>query len=603
MAVIQRKKTATADPPPRPPPKKKKRKKLISPATWNAVGVVICAILAAVGWNYLTREVADGKIRSFLTSICRPEMSDIHAYCSDVLEPARRTQQVTHFVDPGTRLVSIPRSRQLWDLDALRSDLGKHLLTASSPDEPIDPIAFLSAHLATMKFKLEDNTTDSGISTEMAEYLQILPTKEDFEGHPVTWTQKKRWQHLNGTGALEIVEHLQKTIADEYQKFADASLDFDKQITKDDYLISRLTVLTRNFATGTITEDEANDGETLEDELKRYLEEHGVDLTKGSHALVPILDQYHHHNVPNVRFGYDSKTKAFEIIADRGIEPGSELWDMYGKHTDSDLFAKYGFVNGDGSDFIQGDVAIFHSPFGMTQEPPMIQALRYLQYDDGYESCIDEKQEEAWEFKKLKLRSIKNLLFEKKRWIAHFHPPNPSSKPGPKSSEPITLSRSSELLQVRFDGRYVVGTCRLMSLTHHDFNGTGIEQLKQQVDDASYVIPETDKALEFRTMNCMARMSSTAIQQIGGSAIRQAKECNSLTRTDFQSTQWYVAHVKLGELQTLDAMQRMAFSSIRQMEEEMGDIKEDPRYQMRNDPCGVEYLEPLFKAVAQEENS
>ena len=98
----------------------------------------------------------------------------------------------------------------------------------------------------------------------------------------------------------------------------------------------------------------------LDEELEQYKTMFGVDLTKGCHAMVPILDMYNHHPNPNVGWEYNSNEKAFVITSLKPIPAGQEIIDSYGTYTDSHLFSKFGFVNGDGSGYTEATIAGFH---------------------------------------------------------------------------------------------------------------------------------------------------------------------------------------------------------------------------------------------------
>jgi hypothetical protein len=325
---------------------------------------------------------------------------------------------------------------------------------------------------------------------------------------------------------------------------------------------------------------------------------------------------YNHHGKPNVGFAYDDKVSSFVISAARGgIKAGAEVMDSYGKHTDTHLFAQYGFVSGDGSDYTEATLAVYHQPesivTSVSQDDQRIdekkiydqlqaQVLAYLQHDDGYEECVTEQHHDAWAFKHWKYPYIFQLATKKNSWTVMMTPRNPKSRPATSSNIPI----SDEV--PRFDKRRIefavnpdalFSMCRLLSLTHHDYNGTAGSLLQENMFNVdTLILPPTKDALEFRTLMCMARLTQTALSRFGVSVADMEDQVTRLNREPgaFQSRNWTAAHLKLGEMQTLEALKGVAFAGLRAFPDEMNSTA--PEHKMRDKPCPRANLEPLLRS-------
>ena len=99
--------------------KRKTSKELVSKGANNqlkyGVIVLIVAILIGVVWNKF--DSTDPRVQNFLSKACQKT-----AYCSRFVIPTRRTLQAGRQIRTGETLVEIPRSLQMWDLDAYLID-------------------------------------------------------------------------------------------------------------------------------------------------------------------------------------------------------------------------------------------------------------------------------------------------------------------------------------------------------------------------------------------------------------------------------------------------------------------------------------------------
>jgi hypothetical protein len=120
---------------------------------------------------------------------------------------------------------------------------------------------------------------------------------------------------------------------------------------------------------------------------------------------------------------------------------------------------------------------------------------------------------------------------------------------------------------LQFDGTLLFSTCRIITLTHLDYNGTATRILRDNLQNESFVLlPETQtsSALEFRTLMCVARMAQTALARFPYSVQQLYDEVALFNREIFKSTIWTIAHLRLGEMQTLEALKHIAFSGLHQ---------------------------------------
>jgi len=515
----------------------------------------------------------------------------------------------------------------IWDLDALRDAwireelFGASHHAANHDAEPLEAAAFLAAYMARLLGRVfetssnnsrgvgEDDDGEEWITADpiLREYLSILPASvEDFRFHPVLWPEEEL--ELLGTysSTYDQVMGQRRRIANEYEAFSNVSSKFSSQISLSEYQVARLLVMTRSFGTGPLQSNEAVGHVPLEEELAYYKSTAGVDLSKGSHAMVPVLDLYDHHAKPNVGFAYDADVRSFVVTAIAAIPSGRELFDSYGRRTDSDLFAKYGFVNGDGSDYTEASLALWHKLEADSKDPAtekllLKQMLRYLQYDDGYGTCVlkkgadsdDEEAYKAWVLKGLKYQYLLVHAHESNRWVVHMPPRNPHSAPALSSNIPASMKPPEfDMQALHFDGRHIFSTCRLISLTHWDYNGAAVELLQTNLHNSSYYLPPTRDALEFRTLMCVARMAQTALAKFGATVVEQLDRVSTMHNNDaFQSRNWTIAHLRLGEMQTLEALKQTAFAGLRPFRDQ---IDSEPPFTMRNEPCPPQILHPLL---------
>jgi hypothetical protein len=177
-------------------------------------------------------------------------------------------------------------------------------------------------------------------------------------------------------------------------------------------------------------------------------------------------------------------------------------------------------------------------------------------------------------------------------------PRNPKSRPASSSS--ILISDKAP----RFDKQRIefavkpdalFSMCRLLSLTHHDYNGTAQSLLEDNIFNVdTLILPPTKDALEFRTLMCIARLTLTALGRFGVSVADMEDQVTKLNREPgaFQSRNWTAAHLKLSEMQTLEALKGVAYAGLRtSFQDKMNSTA--PEYNMRDKPCPRANLDSL----------
>lgn len=501
----------------------------------------------------------------------------------------------------------LPRHFLIWDLDAMRDDFvqtelfdARHAITGN----PLDSGAFLAAHLLQRKNyigQMQGMEQETKVLTEEDErylqFLNILPKHNDLiKSHPLLWPAEQL-ESLFGrrTPVFHLVEAHKRMIVSEYDAFCTVSKVFQEQISEMEYAIMRINVISRSFGPGPPGPEEEEEHQQLNkrmnltDELNMYQSKAGVDLKKGCRAMSPILDMWDHHANPNVEWKYDKDSRAFIIrVAADKISAYQDIIVSYGKYTDSHLFAKFGFVNGDGSGYSEASIAIMHPllDYGMGQqfsylkkngfhyepmehqmEETMKMMVNYLRFDDGYSYCIDKASHpEAYQLKLLKYKHLIRIANQYDRWTLTIGPRNSNSKPALASNIPITSDPPKfDSKNVKFNGMKLISTCRLIALSTDDYNGKAIDVLTKALEsDKEFFVEKQSDQLEFRALTTLARLTSGALHMYPNSVEKDMRALAS-SSLEFQSKEWSAAQVRLGEMQTLEVLRSVATSGAKEM--------------------------------------
>ena len=113
------------------------------------------------------------------------------------------------------------------------------------------------------------------------------------------------------SSAKSVWRAYRNMIVSEWEAFS-TSEDFTRLVTRSDFFVARLNVLTRAVRTGPpgpnevipgqfLTEKLPNQNDLLYDEVEAYKDLLGIDLMQGCIALVPIADLFNHRGLKSFR--------------------------------------------------------------------------------------------------------------------------------------------------------------------------------------------------------------------------------------------------------------------------------------------------------------
>ena len=285
---------------------------------------------------------------------------------------------------------------------------------------------------------------------------------------------------------------------------------------------------------------------------------------------------------------------------------------------DAHLYARYGFVNCDGSGPTQLSLAFHHEMMKLnisnqydyipdTGATPKFRnyqkrgVAKYLQFDDGYPECNSgpSTHPEEAELKRLKLQHLLDIANEYERWNVLMEPRNSTSLPARSIEIPITTTvpqfmRNIYLIQ-GLD--HLRETCRLISLINDDFDGKALQVLKSNIGNKHFRIgPHVSDALEFRSFMCVSRWFGTRAMtmELQGKFESEYRRLSKMNREEFGSKDWAAHHVRFGEMQSLQAATGLIFERVSQSWESMK-VNPEPEYRMKDSACPEEHLHYLFR--------
>jgi hypothetical protein len=615
--------------------------------------VGVASILYAYLW-YPPYEnaAAHRQVDEFWKKLCSSEV-----YCDPGLMATQgRLVKTSRNLPRGTTILQVPKQLTFWDLDALRNEefvqrelfFDKNSLTTMKKRSGA---TYLAAYLAKLWKEVSDQATNSttieddekqnrntprsasllfstvSMPPMFKHWFQVLPTYEDFrQFHPVLWTDEELARRLGKeTTAYQYVILWKEMYYDDYYDLANASATFQNEISLERYLQARLIVTTRSLK---VSHDELKKraSKPTLDELNRYELEAGVQLLRhGYHALVPGFDFFNHHALQyGASYDWDDKSQSFQtkIRATPSLAAGSEILINYGQHhSDPDLFARYGFVTGDGTHFTEVNLAVHHQVmFVNRQEDHKLRSrsfitklAKYLQYDDGYDHCVEKptnegvsahKEEDAsvvaWDLKKSKII----YLHERSNSKTWFITLEPRVSPDQGNYRPEQLeSTGVPQFDLNYHGGLLMGTsqalsemevtalCRAISVIHTDYGGQALEILLENASNRTFFLapdPVGNQALEYRTWNCVRRLATQALQRYEDSRsmslAKQLERTASLTRAN---TSWAGEHLRAGEMLSLEMLITLTTSHLKEATKDFVQSESlHPAFHVRDNPCG-----------------
>lgn len=602
------------------------------------------------------------------------------------------TTSNTNAIPPGELVMRLPRPLQIWDLDALRDGfiqtefLGMSdaaAVTHRETGNPLDSGAYLAVHLIRLMHGLrrgECNDSDvqeckqpsSSDWTNMKQYeqkmyllepyLEMLPARhydttaksgsatKDAHDHPLTWP-KSTLESLfpKYTHTYDLIVHYRRMIQSEYDALGQASKLFAQNVDFSEYLNMRVNVLSRAFGVSASENDNGVQwngpdeaaNESLFDELTSYETSNFGQYLDNSHqsssdlafrlrSMSPLLDMYNSHPNPNVLWRYNDKTSSFDIHTSNkhSLYPGDAMIVSYGKYTEGHLFAKFGYVNGDGSSPTEVNLAVFHRPFGdvglgrqysllpfhawdsvsspgeravlektnQVIDMQLKELLRYLVFDDGYMECVKVSDNEEYnqheELKLLKLQHLARIANDLDFWVVRLPAKFPDAKPPQRLSKRPELG--TETSKVGVNAKKMFSTCRLLSLTVDDIGRGAVEYLRDGLSSDTFEVEKDGPTLEYRTMMCMARMCDVAMRRYGEYLTPQGRQ----EPRKFGSREWNAWYVRDGEMRVLGILRQTLLTQANKLKRQHNLQNEAAIAMRENAACPIEYSLPLLSKLS-----
>ena len=506
----------------------------------------------------------------------------------------------------------------------------------------------------------------------LRDYLDILPTYDDRKSrsstsnmheHPIVWN-KATLESLfpKYTQTYNLIISYQSMVQSEYNALKSASPDeynalksaspdeFGRNVNFTEYLGMRINVLSRAFSAMVSANDvgpswnAVDHTNHLPDEVKSYTTSNFGDSFSVSdefkfRSMCPLLDMYNSHPNPNVMWRYDTVTSSYSIHANNdGIPTGHEIIVSYGKYTEGHLFAKYGYVNGDGSSKTEVSLNVFHRILGdvglsfqysplafhawdkrsdlSSSNPSKItkhtlnlqykEMLRYLMFDDGHKECIlfeddDGSLTQNQELKLLKFQHMKRLANIGEAWMVRLPARFPNAQHIQGNTVPESPPQGDES-RVGIDAKRILSLCRLLSLTTDDINGDAIGYLREGLSisysrtslskQPYFQVDKHENTLEYRSLMCVARLSDIAFRRYGKYVHPNGNTEPSQSRLR-EWTSWYIRD---GEMRLLSIIRQTALSEANRLKNRHN-LSGDGIL-MRERACPIESSMPILQIEA-----
>ena len=503
----------------------------------------------------------------------------------------------------------------------------------------------------------------------LSAYLDILPAVRDRQresnlnphSHPLFWSSSLvETLFPKYTHTYDLIRHYQRMIESEYIALTVASQDFKRNVNNAEYLSMRINVLSRAFGVSASINDNGvlwgTSGDrnefSLTDEMRLYETSNFGSFLSVDHkqdarddkgqfkfrSMCPLLDMYNSHPNPNVLWRYDSTTSSYLIHANKNIPPTHSIVVSYGKYTDGHLFAKYGFVNGDGTSPTEISLAVFHRMLGdvglgrqfsqlpfdvwdprsretifewnntaheftLAKRALDIQAkelIRYLMFDDGYEECIDLNDRtgsEKEELKMLKMQHLIRIANRKRAWIVRIPPKLPRALPLQTDGSP-TYEKKEHKKPVGLNVENILSTCRLLSLTAYDIGEDAVSFLRKglteygtqnSTNNSYFRLEKNGDALEFRAMMCVVRLCNVALGRYINYDSNEPKIVGSST--------WNAWYIVSGEIRALGILAQTAAGEANKIKQRYTSVAGNSVAAMKvreEGACPLDYSLPLL---------
>ena len=145
-------------------------------------------------------------------------------------------------------------------------------------------------------------------------YFDLLPN--DYSNFPIFYNQKEL-EYLKGSPFLNLIMNKKMDMKMDYNKLCEKIENF-KNFSFEKFCQARLIVSSRVF---------------------------GIAINNvKTDALVPFADLLNHRRPRQTQWFYDDNKNSFVVQAIEEINPGQEIFDSYGKKTNSRFLLNYGFA-------------------------------------------------------------------------------------------------------------------------------------------------------------------------------------------------------------------------------------------------------------------
>jgi hypothetical protein len=430
-----------------------------------------------------------------------------------------------------------------------------------------------------------------------------LPSYHDYATHhPVLADLTKMMFDLGEhSPAFLQLNNTRRGLNAEYDSFASTSKTFAQRISREDYISCGIAVLSRAFRIlHTSLEVGIEEG-------KYYQQTLGIDFSSDVVSIQSVTDWMNSHINNNVQVGgYDIEKRSVHAWSTKAIAEGGELINSYGDHVDYVLFGQYGYIPPDGTGSSIAWLSAHHSQ----PLPSLDKLIPYLQMDYGYVECITkESRPDAFELKRLKLLYLQRITANQEWWVLPL-PPRSSTSNTPAS----TTDMSNDYKVPSFgpdvydyldaNALRVSLPCRLITLTGGDLEDasalleqdlTTLETSPTPMTTPELRLEELEVSIDWmaRTIHCMRTLALTELHKYGLAVHAQESRVFALAKQGSWNTlEWFLAHMKLEEMQSLEAMANWADGALDSVASLEGVSMDEV---VRSEPCPNTYSLELIE--------
>ncbi|VEU41440.1 unnamed protein product [Pseudo-nitzschia multistriata] len=197
-------------------------------------------------------------------------------------------------------------------------------------------------------------------------------------------------------------------------------------------------------------------------------------------------------------------------------------------------------------------------------EAQKYQIITYLQQDDGYSECVTDGDLLALRFKRLKRKALLSIVNRYEDWVVSF----PALDRSMNSNGKLQISVDSGVSQI-------ISTCRLLALSHHDYDGDAHDVLEAAVQemesnhdkdthDKGLLLKSGSDGLEYRALVWVWRLAAYSLNQYCGAYedwVCSKAEHSEMEELEKYSKEWYAAYVRYQEIVTLETLKEFAQQS------------------------------------------